>query len=116
MALEGGVDVHSLFEDHSRVSETCEYQIERSLTHMSKWRDYLIEFEWSVPGVEEENIERRVWSFRRFEIYFISKISVTEPFMFTLPSSCFDWNTVEKDVKHQTIHPTISRMIILQHV
>ena len=25
----------------------------------------------------EENIERRVWSFRRFEIYFIFKTSVT---------------------------------------
>ena len=22
---------------------------------MSEWRDYLIEIEWSVPGVEEEN-------------------------------------------------------------
>ena len=32
----------------------CEYQIERSLTHMSEWRDFLIAFEWSVPGVEEE--------------------------------------------------------------
>ena len=59
MALEGGeealLNVHSVFKDHSSVSETCEYRIERSLTHMSKWRDYLIEFEWSVPGVEEEN-------------------------------------------------------------
>ena len=42
------------------MSETCEYQIERSLTHMSEWRDYLIEFEWSVPGVEEENTAVRV--------------------------------------------------------
>ena len=42
------------------MSETCEYQIERSLTHMSERRDYLIEFEWSVPGVEEEKTAVRV--------------------------------------------------------
>ena len=37
------------------MSETCEYQIECSLTHMSVCRDYLSEFEWSVPGMDEEN-------------------------------------------------------------
>ena len=39
----------------TRTREACEYQIKRSLTHMSEWRDYLVEFEWSVPGVKEEN-------------------------------------------------------------
>ena len=54
MALEGNVDflslliiihclsfyfslnLHSVFEDHSSVSDTCEYQIERSHTNMSE--------------------------------------------------------------------------------
>ena len=39
------------------MSETCEYQTERSLIHS---RDFLIEFEWSVPGVEEENTEHDI--------------------------------------------------------
>ena len=63
MALEGGVDFTQpplSFWGHSSVSETCEYQTERSLTRMSEWRDYLIEFEWSVPGVEEENTAVRL--------------------------------------------------------
>ena len=63
MALEGRVDFTQpplSFWGHSSVSETCEYQTERSLTRMSEWRDYLIEFEWSVPGVEEENTAVRL--------------------------------------------------------
>ena len=31
----------------------------------------------------------------------------TQPFIITHPSSWYDWNTVEKDVKSQVIHPSI---------
>ena len=72
VALEGGVDLlngHSVFEDHSSVSETCEYQIERSLTHMSDWRDYLIEFKWSLPIVKEENTAVKMFKTTKDKFY-----------------------------------------------
>ena len=55
VALGGDVDVnvHSVFEDH--LSERDLWIPNRTLTHMSEWDDYHSEFEWSVPGVEEEN-------------------------------------------------------------
>ena len=36
---------------------------------------------------------------------FFPKLRCTEHFMFILPLSRYDWRTVEKDVKPQTIHP-----------
>ena len=56
MALEGGVD----FTQRSLSfwgSFECEWDMwisNRTLTHMSEWRDYVTTFEWSVPGVEKE--------------------------------------------------------------
>ena len=37
----------------------------------------------------------------------ITALHCTEHFMFTLPLFWYDWNTVEKDVKPQIIHPWI---------
>ena len=40
----------------------------------------------------------------------LTVLHCTEPFMFTLPSSWYDWNTAERDVKLQNIYPSISQL------
>ena len=40
-------------------------------------------------------------------MYFFITSHYTQTFIINLPSSWYDWNTVEKDVKSQVIHPPI---------
>ena len=42
---------------------------------------------------------------RRYSSQSQTELHCTEPFMFTLPSSRNDWNTIERDVKPHIIHP-----------
>ena len=43
----------------------------------------------------------------RVSVLTLTALHCTEPFMFTLPSSWYDWNTVGLDVKPQIVHPWI---------
>ena len=56
------------------MSETCEYQIERTLTHVSEFGDYINEFQWSGPGVEEENTANKVTALLAVPMCFVCPV------------------------------------------
>ena len=74
---------------------------------MEKYGKLSINFRqiWSVRVAERLALPSRItrsW----FRTLLETVLLCSEPFMFTLPSSWYDWNTVEKDVKPKTIHPS----------
>ena len=50
------LNVHSLFEARSSMSESCAYRFEPLLVNLSERLDYHNEFEWSIRRVWVQNI------------------------------------------------------------
>ena len=69
------LNVHSLFEARSSMSESCAYRFEPLLVNLSERWDYLNEFEWSIRRVWVENIAVYYKPSMKF-LLFCSKINL----------------------------------------